>query len=116
MHIDPDAWPGIFALDHRGTHFDADASNLRERNHRAVRGDDRQLLQRLDAVPRFAREADVDRIARKTFDLLADGLAAEHRCSRLLDLLDREAVASRGHAIDLDADVAAGHDPVGDGG
>src|SRR5574338_1075754 len=114
IDIDPDARLRVLALDHRGAAVDPDVGDLRQGNDGAVWRDDRKLPDRIDIVAQLAREADVDRIAGKAVDLRADRLAAERRRGGLLDLLDREAVPGCGLSVDVDADIAAGPEPVRD--
>ena len=91
------------------------AATLPKRHRRAALGDDRQVAQVLDRVAQLARIAHVDRKALQAFDRLADVLAADRGRDDALHVRDVEAVARRG-ADQMDVDVAAARQALGEGG
>ena len=76
IDIDPGRRPPVFAAKLGRSFGHTDLRQAAERHLLQRRGQHRQPTQFLDAVAKLARVAQVDRIARKSLDGLANGLAA----------------------------------------
>jgi len=110
VHINPAIKPRILAADDRRTFIDADVSDPAEGNLGTRCRNDRQFAKTRRRIAHFARIAQIDRVALKSFNALSDGHAANRRLHDVMDVGDIEAKTRRGFAIDIDINKStAGH-------
>jgi hypothetical protein len=102
----------VVALDHRRPLRDGHRGNLPQRDGRAARGHDRQILQFADAVPIRPRIAQADGEAFQPFDRLGDLYTADRHADHVLNVADIEAKTRRFDAIGRDLDISTAIGPV----
>ena len=113
VDVDPARKARVLAAQHRRTLVDRDSGDVLQQQLGALVGHERQLAQTLQGIADLARVADIDRIALAALDHLADVVAADGGRDDGLNVGDRETEASRSGAIDLDVDVAAAGQSLG---
>ena len=112
IHIGPAVQARVFAFDHRWSIDHLDLGDIRQRDTRALRRNNRQQLQLLHRVSDALRITQIDRIAFPTFDGLRNVHATDSDAYNILHVANVKSVTCRTLAIDINVDITPTRDPL----